>query len=130
MLRYYVTPRHRLARLAAESQRPDVYIPVDVIEEESSYTITALVPGVNAEDVKIEVLEDVLSISGEFPVIEDEEVHYLLCEQPRGAFNRKLRLPSLLNASKAEAEVVNGVLMVKVPVAEQAKAKQIKIKAK
>ena len=131
MVRYYMSPAHRrLARLAQEGQCPDVYIPLDVIEEEGSYIINAFVPGVKAEDVKIEVMEDVLSISGEFPYDQDEEAHYLLREQPRGDFCRKLRLPKLINAAKAEAEVVNGVLTVKVPVAEEAKTKQIKIKVK
>lgn len=128
MLRYYVAPSHRLARAQADNRRTDVHIPVDVIADDDGYTLTAFLPGVNAEDVKIEVLEDVISISGELPAV-DEDASYLLRERPSGAFSRKLRMPTILNAAKAEAEVVNGVLSVRVPKAEEAKAKQIKIKA-
>ncbi len=129
MLRYYVAPSHRMARVQQDSRGREVHIPVDVIADEDNYILTAFLPGVNAEDVKIEVLEDVISISGELPAAE-EEAKYLLRERPSGEFSRKLRMPTLLNAAKAEAEVINGVLTVRVPKAEEAKAKQIKIKAK
>ena len=129
MLRYYVSPRRRFARAIEDSRCADVHIPVDVVADDDGYTLTAYVPGVKAEDVKIEVLEDVISISGEFPTV-DEEANYLLKERPTGEFSRKLRMPTTLDASKAEAEVVNGVLNLRVAKAEEAKAKQIKIKAK
>ena len=51
-------------------------------------------------------------------------------EIPTGSFARSMRLPSLLNAAGAEAEVINGVLKLRVPKAEEAKAKQIKVKVK
>ena len=132
MMTYYVSPRHLARRFAqlSDRQRSEVYIPVDVTENEDGYELTAYVPGVSAEDVTIEVLEDVISIRGEFPVSEDENVKYLLRERPSGSFSRSLRLPTELAASKAEAEVINGVLTVRVPKAEEAKAKLIKVKAK
>lgn len=129
MLRYYVAPSQRVARTQGDSRCSGVHIPVDVIADEDGYTLTAFLPGINAEDVKIEVLEDVIAISGELPAAE-EDANYLLRERPSGEFSRKLRMPAILNAAKAEAEVVNGVLSVRVPKAEEAKAKQIKIKAK
>ena len=133
MSTYYISPRRRMARRympAADSPRPDVYIPVDVVADDEAFRVTALVPGISAEDVKIEVLEDIVSIQGEFPVIEDEDASYLLRERPSGSFSRKLRLPSALDAAGAEAEVKDGILILSVPKAEEAKAKHIKVKAK
>jgi HSP20 family protein len=113
-----------------DAQRPDVQIPLDVIAEGDDYILVAYVPGVNADDLQIEVLEDVVSIKGEFHSDLTEDAKLLRSEIPTGKFARSMRLPSLLNAASAEAEVINGVLKLRVPKAEEAKAKQIKVKVK
>jgi HSP20 family protein len=133
MVTYYVSPRRRLAHRfgqMTDAARPDVQIPVDVIAEGDDYRITALVPGVNAEDLQIEILEDVVSIKGEFVSYLDDDAKILRQERPAGIFERTMRLPAMLNAAGAEAEVINGVLNLRVPKAEEAKAKQIKVKVK
>ena len=132
MVTYYISPRRALARnMRSEVERPDVYLPMDVAVSGDDYLISAFVPGVSAEDLQIEILEDVVSIKGEFAIEEEsEEIQYLRRERPSGSFGRSMRLPTTLNAAKAEAEVVNGVLQLRVPKAEEAKAKQIKVKAK
>ena len=130
---YYISPRHRLAQRMAQlenNQRSSVHIPVNVIAEDDDYVLTAFVPGVDAKDVKIEVLEDMITISGDFPVLDNEDADYLLREVPSGSFSRRMRMPTELDASKAEAEVVNGVLNLRVSKAEVAKAHQIKVKTK
>jgi len=118
-----------MARMS-DSRNPDVYIPMDVIQEGDDYVITALLPGISADELTIEVLENKVSISGEFPVDENEDTHYLLRERPSGKFSRTLRLPILLDDKGAEAEVKDGVLRLRIPQAEEAKAKQIQVKAK
>jgi HSP20 family protein len=110
--------------------RPDVHIPVDVIQVEEEFEITAYVPGLDAEAIEIEIIDDTISIKGEFNAVEDEDVRYLLRERPNGRFIRKLRLPNALDSSKANAEVRNGVLTLRVSKAEHEKAKLIKVKAK
>ena len=132
MTTYYVSPRSRMLRRYREldAQRPDVQIPMDVIADGDDFLMVAYVPGVNAENLQIEVLEDVVTIKGEFVSDLDEEAKVLRREIPTGKFSRSMRLPSQLNASDAVAEVVNGVLTLRVPKAEEAKAKQIKVKVK
>ena len=131
MVTYYVSPRAMARKMNAEAERPAVYIPMDVAVNGDDYMITAFVPGVAAEDLQIEILEDVISIRGEFAEAEEVEgLSYLRRELSTGAFGRTLRLPTSLNAAKAEAEVVNGILKLRVPKAEEAKAKQIKVVAK
>lgn len=132
MVTYYINPRNGIARRhahMADAQRPAVQIPVDVMVNGDDYYISAMVPGINPDDIKIEVIEDVVSIQGEFAAEENEDMQYLRRERPVGTFGRTLRLPSMLNAAGAEAEVVNGILKLRVPKAEEAKAKQIKVKA-
>lgn len=133
MKTYYMNPAYRMARnraRLADAERTEVHIPVNVTVADDVYTLSAMVPGISADDVKIEILEDVITISGEFPIVENEEIKYLLREVPTGRFSRRLRLPVLLDAAGAEAEVNNGVLNLRVPQAEESKAKQIKVKTK
>ena len=131
MMTLYV-PRTRKARYVrySDSNRPEVHIPVDVILEDDVFVLSAYVPGIAAEEIAIEILEDTVEISGEFAAVEDEDVKFLRRERPTGNFYRKLRLPSDLDASKAKAEVSNGVLSLRVPQAESAKTKKIEVKAK
>ena len=133
MVTYYISPRNGIARRQAhmaDAQRPDVQIPVDVMVDGDDYRIVAMVPGISPDDIKIEVLEDVVSIQGEFAAEElEDDVKFLRRERPVGTFGRTLRMPTMLNAAGAEAEVVNGILSLRVPKAEEAKAKQIKVKA-
>ncbi len=132
MTTYYVSPRSRMHRRynQMDTQRPDVQIPLDVIAEGDDFVLVAYVPGVKAEDLQIEIIENVVSIKGEFHSDLAEDAKMLRNEIPTGSFARSMRLPSLLNASGAEAEVINGVLKLRVPKAEEAKAKQIKVKVK
>jgi HSP20 family protein len=133
MKTYYMNPAYRMARRRAhmaEKARTDVHIPVNVTAVDDVYTLTAMIPGISADDVKIEILEDVVTISGDFSGEENEEIKYLLRELPAGHFSRRLRLPVLLDAASAEAEVKNGILNLRVAQAEESKAKQIKVKTK
>lgn len=132
MLSYRFSPRHGLARryaAMAEGARPEIHIPVDVVLDEDVYVLTAYLPGVTEDEIKIEVLEDIVSLQGDFPAVEyAEEAQVLLQERPHGAFSRKLRLPTELDAAKATAEVKDGILTLSVPKAETAKAREVKVK--
>ena len=131
MLTYYVPRRmHRYYR-DAEETRSEIHIPVDVIAEGDDYVISAYVPGIEADALDIEILEDTVTIKGEMVAPEaDQDVRYLLRERPFGNFSRTLRLPKALDAEKAQAEIKAGVLSLRIPQAEYAKAKQIAVKAK
>ncbi len=88
---------------------------------------TALVPGMKSDDVNIQVLEDVVRIEGKFP---EDENEYLMQELPGGSFRRELRLPALLEADKVEAKISDGVLTLRLPKAESARPKTIKVAVK
>jgi len=102
------------------------YLRLNVRDEDEAYVLTAPVPGLKAEDIKIQVIEDVLLIEGEFPT---EDAEYLLHEVPSGAFRRELRLPSALEADKVEARIADGILTLRLPKAETSRPRQIKIAA-
>jgi HSP20 family protein len=101
--------------------------PVDVKVEDDAYIITALLPGVTVEDLNIQVANETISLQGEAKVERNEGDNYLLQERPSGKFSRTLTLPEPLDSAKADASLVNGVLTLRIPKAEEARPKTIKI---
>jgi len=100
---------------------------VNIQEQDEVYVLSALVPGLTAEDLNIQVLDDVVRIDGEY---QQDENQYLMQELPRGSFTRTLRLPVPIEADSVEAKITDGVLTLTLPKAESAKPKKIKIKVK
>jgi HSP20 family protein len=118
-------PYRRMARRWAENRERTLGI--DVREEDDAYILSALVPGIQSDELNIQVLEDVVRIEGEYKA---DESNYLVRELPQGSFTRTLRLPAPIDAEHVEADVTNGVLTLKLPKAESARPKQIKIKSR
>jgi HSP20 family protein len=116
-------PLRRLVRQAATQPQPRA-LGVNIREEDDAYILYALVPGLKAEDLNIQVLENIVSIEGEY---KDEETSFLMNELPRGAFRRSLRMPSEIDSEKVEARIADGVLTLTLPKAESAKPKKIKV---
>jgi HSP20 family protein len=118
-------PYRQLARRAA--QQPERSLGINIREEEDAYILSALVPGLKAEDLNIQVLDDVLRIEGEYKA---EESNYLVRELPTGTFTRTLRLPSSIDAETVDAKIADGVLTLTLPKAESARPKRINITTK
>ena len=119
-------PYRRMARRWVEQPRQRS-LDVNVREEEEAYVLSALVPGLSAEDLNIQVLENVVSIEGEYRA---EETEFLLNELPNGSFRRTLRMPSEIDSDKVEAKITDGILTLTLPKAESARPKKIKIAVK
>lgn len=124
--RRHSMPRRLLSMRVAEPAC-EHRLAVNVRDEEDAFVLTALVPGLKAEDLTINILEDVVTIEGEF---KQDDHAYLMRELPYGAFRRSLRLPAPLHADKADAKITDGVLTLRLPKAESARPKKIKIVAK
>ena len=139
---YYITPYRQMAAMRhamnhwftdsmadqASSER-EMLLAVDVINSDEAYDLTALVPGLTADDVDIEVLDNTVTIRGEFKTDGHEQDKYLVSELPCGRFSREINLPSEMDASKVEATIKNGVLSLHIPKAEAARPKAIKVKS-
>ena len=128
---FYAYPfPHRMARrwaAAGDHVQSARFLAVNIRDEDEAFILTALIPGLKADDLNIQVLDDILRIEGEFPADENE---YLLQELPNGSFRRELRLPSALESEKVEAKIADGILILRLPKAESAKPKKIKIVSK
>ena len=118
----YPYPRHMARRMM---NRPEQHqLNVNIREEGDAYILSALVPGLKAEDLNIQVLDDVLRIEGEYKA---DDAEFLMNELPSGSFTRSLRLPTVIDAEHVEARITDGVLNLHLPKAESAKPKKIKI---
>jgi len=105
-------------------------LPVDVREDDESYEITAAVPGLTAEQLDVQVLDDVVTLRVRVPSGNGTEKDYLLREIRAGEMERSFRLPKPIDASKAEAVVENGLLRLRLPKAEAARPKTIPVAVK
>ena len=101
---------------------------VDVKEEDREIIVSAELPGMDQKDIDVTVTKDSVRISGEKKhEKEEEEKGYYRHETFCGSFDRVIDLPAEVDESKAEAEFSKGVLTIKLPKSEQAKAKRKKV---
>lgn len=104
---------------------------VDIAVSEKEYTVTAEIPGVEEKDVKLELRENALIITGEKKhESEKKEKDFHRIERSYGSFKRVLNLPVDADADKVDASFKNGVLTVTLPrkAQEQPKGRSIEIK--
>ena len=102
---------------------------VDLYEGEEEVVIKAEVPGLEKGDLKVDLTDSMLTISGEKKKEEDikEEV-YTYSERSYGSFSRSLQLPCAVKSDKAKATFKNGVLEVKLSKTEEAKKRHTTVK--
>lgn len=97
-------------------ENPNFSPSLDCIEKENGYTLTLEVPGVEKEEVQIEVDNDTLIIKGEkkSETINSEDDKFV-CERCYGTFRRELRLPTDCEVDNVDAAYKNGVLTISIP---------------
>ena len=121
---------HRIDSVVDEVEPGAVLPMVDVIREHGRLVLRADMPGIRAEDVKIEVVDDVLTVRGKHEESEvDEGRHYIRRERRYGGFVRSLALPSGVDAGRIEATCRDGVLEVIVPLPALPEHRVVEIKA-
>jgi HSP20 family protein len=140
MMTMYISPYRRMANLREAMDRAleeslaekttnerEMLLAVDVISDADSFTVNAFVPGLEADDLNIEILNNTVAIRGEFKTVVEGEVKYMTSELPAGRFARIVTFPVDVDASKVEATIKNGMLSLHIPKAEAMRPKTIKI---
>jgi HSP20 family protein len=105
-----------------------LFAPTDVSEDENALQITMELPGVDPEDVRLSLENNVLTIRGEKKQQFDENnerVHRF--ERVYGVFERTFVLPNTVDPDRIEARFENGVLTVRIPKAERARPREIRV---
>ena len=119
---FYARPQEDMARGA--------WVPaVDIFNNgEHELVLRAELPDMKEEEIELTVEDNTLTLRGEKKLdteIAQEQFHRM--ERSYGAFARTFALPPTVDAGKVSAEYKAGVLTVKLPMREEAKAKQIKV---
>ena len=113
------------------SSRTDSMPAVNIREDEKKFMLDLAVPGIDKKDLKIDVEEDILTISSETKNESEEKTDgYRRKEFSYSSFCRSFQIPENVNKDKIEASYKDGILTVSLPKAEEEKnkiAKQIRI---
>jgi HSP20 family protein len=104
-------------------------VSVDVREDGEAFVLSAQMPGVAAEDLKIEIEGDTISVRGEIKA-DSTEAEYLMRERFVGKVGRTLTLPAALDPDNTEAHLEAGVLTLRVAKAVAARRKVIPVTGK
>ncbi len=101
---------------------------IDVVREDGHLVVRADLPGIKPEEVKIEVEDDILTVSGEHRESKEEkDKHYVRRERRYGSFSRSMTLPKGVTAKDIKAKTHNGVVEVTIPLPEARKKETVKI---
>ncbi len=114
------------SRSGYSSQEP-VFPLINTFENKEELQIVAELPGMAKENVTITMENGILTLSGNRDAGSPERAAALRRERPRGRFEKKIRIPVKVNDAAISATFNDGVLTVKLPKAEEAKPKQIRI---
>jgi HSP20 family protein len=123
--------RTRLDRVFEElgNGREHAWTPsIDVVRDDDKLVVHADVPGIKPEEVKIEIEDDVLTVSGSHEERKEEkDKHYVRRERRYGSFSRSVALPAGVDAKQIEARTHDGVVEVTIPLPAEAKKERITI---
>jgi len=109
--------------------RPDA-IPLDVVDRGEFFEVRASVPGVRPEDIEVTVQGDRVTLRGETKGEEERTGdNWLMREHRYGTWQRSVTLPGGVSSDSAEAQMDNGILLLKLPKAQEARPRKISVGA-
>lgn len=107
-----------------------VFLPaVDIFETEKAITILADMPGVQSGDLTVDLRDNVLTLDGEVKSPEGDGERELLREYRTGRYYRQFTLSQVIDQSKIEADLKDGILKVSLPKVEAAVPRKISVNA-
>ena len=103
-------------------------VPIDVYRRKDQFLIHVDLPGVDPDAIELTVEQNVLTIRAERRFEPEEGDELVVSERPQGTFTRQLLLGESLDTDSLEADYDQGVLTLRIPVAEAAKPRRVEIK--
>ncbi|MFI0467636.1 MULTISPECIES: Hsp20/alpha crystallin family protein [Saccharopolyspora] len=119
----------RLANEVLTAARTPQPMPMDAYRRGEEYVVEFDLPGIDPESLEVTAEHNTLTVRAQRTATESSssDVSYLVAERPTGTFARQLQLGAALDADRVQAEYRNGVLTLRIPVAEQAKPRRINV---
>ncbi len=116
----------RFAQQALGTAARPAVMPMDAWREGEEFVVEFDLPGIDADSLDIDIERNVVTVRAERPAV-DPNREMLATERPRGVFSRQLVLGENLDTDKIEASYGEGVLILRIPVAEKAKPRKISV---
>ena len=110
-----------------DGSMPGVFPPMNVSEDGDHYYVRALVPGIDAAQLNVSVVDQTVAVSGTRQSPEEEGVSYHRKERAAGAFSRSVTLPAPFDGTHVEAKYVEGILTLTLPKPEAAKPRRVTV---
>ena len=126
-----IDPFRELDRLSQELLRGTLARPVvltmDAWKDDETFVVEFDIPGVDSDSIDLDIERNVLTVTAERQSRTREDVEVIAEERTTGTFRRQVMLSDNLDPDAAQAQYTNGVLTVRIPVAEKAKPRKIEI---
>jgi len=124
-----VKPKHEVMSPAEQTTPGLVFTPsVDIFENERELTLLADLPGVTPENLTIDLRENTLTLTGEVEPFEKANEEDVLIEYEIGKYYRQFSLSNVIDQSKIDAKLTDGVLRLSLPKVEEAKPRKIEVR--
>jgi HSP20 family molecular chaperone IbpA len=123
--------KEKMEAATPEQTRPGaVFTPaVDIFETDADITLLADMPGVTSKDLTIDLRDNVLTLSGDIAPFENADEQDILIEYEVGKYYRQFTLSDIIDQSRIEAKLNDGVLRLRLPKAEKAQPRRIEVSA-
>ena len=102
-------------------------MPIDAYRKGDEFVVQFDLPGVDASSIELTVEKNVLTVHATRSRSEADGIELLVGERPHGTFSRQLFLGDTLDTDRIKAEYTDGVLTLRLPVAEKAKPRRVPI---
>jgi HSP20 family molecular chaperone IbpA len=124
-----VREKQEVASPAEQTTPGLVFTPaVDIFETEKEITLLADMPGVKADDLTIDLRDNVLTLSADIAPVDNTDQGAILVEYETGRYYRQFALGELINQENIDAKLNDGVLRLTLPKVEKATPKKITVK--
>jgi HSP20 family protein len=127
MRRDMETLMERLTGAPADGSVAGVFPPMNVSEDLDHYYVRALIPGIDASQLDVSVVNQTIAVSGTRQSSAEEGVSYHRKERVEGPFSRSVTLPASFDGARVDAKYVDGVLTLTLPKPEAAKPRRVTV---
>jgi HSP20 family protein len=117
----------RLSGVAGDGSMAGVFPPMNVSEDRDHYYVRALIPGMDASQLNVSVVNQTIAVSGTRHSPEEAGASYHRKERTEGAFSRSVTLPASVDGTRVGAKYVDGVLTLTLPKPEAAKPRRVTV---
>ena len=117
----------RLTEAMLGSRNRPTAMPMDAYRQGDTFLVALDLPGVDADSIDLTVEQNVLTVHADRRPVVPEDAERVVGERSYGTFSRQLFLGDTLDADRLTAQYDDGVLTIRIPIAEQAKPRKIEI---